>query len=485
MRSAGRQARRASVPGIELLESRSLLSNLDPGFPVADSVDTLTGDKAQFSGADFSISPELARPVTLSPNQIVAIAQGSRGLSISIVEPPSVLSGKAASGELVIEVTGQGIQCSAGVGKAYLEDGWIVIELPIPLEDQTGAEGNGSSYEYSDPPSSPFVLQQHPSKRNARNELVLSGIRTTADMAHPDSQIPGPHNVASQHAAEGLSSGQIPETLVNDGNARNLNESQDRQPLASPFSPVLTLDARSSLDKRMSDSEIVESSDAAVVTQVPRTESVQRESDVRALDITQQPAKTSLRSDSEGMVAESVKGIKIRAAYVDPANATQSGRVVDLAVIQFEKPITVRLQLPFVLEAEHEMITPVSEFSVSGASGGSIVERIDAVLTGVENAVSGSDLNWQVSGGVAILAAAVGYLIGSRRGQPLESQICAVPSEPFIPVFSEAQLSRLSRRLGGTTRKKPQPEAQGLNRGSRTGDWPNSWLAGRVAIAGK
>jgi hypothetical protein len=394
---------------------------------------------------------------------------------------------EAASDKLVFKIPGQGIQSTVGGGRAYLEDGWIVIELPIPpLDAQTTGAGNVSyNEELPDASGSPFVLQHHTSKRNTGFELVLTGIRTTADMAHPDPQIQGPHNVFSQHTAEGLSSSQIPESLVNDANGGSLDEPQDRQPTGSLFSPVLTFDDRSSLDKRISDSEILESFDIAVITQVPGTESAQHESDVRDLEITQQPAKTSLRSDSEGTVVESVKGIKIRGAYVDPQNAAEGGRVVDLAVIQFEKPITVRLQLPFVLEAEHEMITPVSEFSVSGASGGSIVERIDAVLTGVENAVSGSDLNWQVSGGVAILAAAVGYLIGSRRGQPLESQICAVPSEPFIPVFSEAQLSRLSRRLGGITRKKPQPEAQGLNRGSRTGDWPNSWLAGRVAIAGK
>src|SRR5262245_44591007 len=143
MARAARQRGRAKVAEIELLESRSVLSNLGLGFSVSGSVDTASGNGAEFGDAYLSISPEVAVPETVLPNQIGALAPRSAGLSISVVAPSPATwapGNEASSDTLVIEIGGLGIQSPAVEGSVYLEDGWIVIELPItPLEAQTPA----------------------------------------------------------------------------------------------------------------------------------------------------------------------------------------------------------------------------------------------------------------------------------------------------------------------------------------------------------
>jgi hypothetical protein len=457
-----------------------LLSNWNPSLPVTDGVDTVSGYNAQFSDASASISPELARLEAPLPNEL-AIERPLPRISISVVELPSVISGsggnEAASRNLVIEISGQQTRSAVSVGKIYLEDGWIVIELPIEsVETYNTSTGDLPSNGFPGEAGSPFVAQDQKSKGDKSFELVLSGIRITADTPDLNAQIQGSQDVVLEHATKG-SYGPVFESLVNHENSRNFAEPQESQPEASQFSPGVTFASQSSLDKQVAELAF------AVIAQVSGGESPQIQGDAADLD-TPPHAQTNLRSDSPGMVAEAVKGIRIRGAYVDPANAAEARSVVDLAVFQFEKPVTVRLQLPFVLDVEAEMTAPVSEESGLVESG-SVAECVDAVLAGVDTSVTSSDVNWQVSGGVAILAAAFGYIIGSQRGKPVQGHVCAMSDEPFTPVFNEVQLSRISHRLRGITRQIMQPEAPQRKRGRPINNWVNSWLASRVAIAWK
>jgi hypothetical protein len=437
--------------GIERLESRSLLSNAGQVF--IDEIPFIPADAADESPPTVSISPALELPQVPASDQFMTIAPGSPSVTIQTTEPQFVISirlgGDSANSDLVIDVTGLSNQGPPGITNAYLENGWIVLELAVSAPDHSVGTGTIPSKPTSAESSQPFA-SQHFVKQDAANRMALNDVTVATNTPNIGSQTRSVPGLEALNDNVGLSARNGSERIATMQGAQP--GAWSRLPDVTGVPQVAPVDQRSAWPSSVSGLEVNEASERSpgldVGAQWKLPPSTPGEPDANRDPSTPQSPRTNLQAGGDGMVTELVNGIKIRGVYVDPADGRQANKVVDLAVVSFEKPITVRLQLPFVMDVEDKLSEPLATANVSKQRA-STAETFDAALAMGEDDSAGPELpGWPVSASVAIVAAAVGYSVGSQRRQSFEGHAQIASTGTFTPVFSELQLSQLSRRHG-------------------------------------
>jgi hypothetical protein len=356
--------------------------------------------------------------------------------------------------QLTIEISGANFQ-SQLTANIHVEGDWIVIEIPLgnladflatysvtldgsfyafgPLNVTTGGDQPISRPDRIQTDAIDTALQQLGAEVNAQT----GSLRDLNSDSPPASKTP----VVQDNAPEDRTRDQLQaRSSMNDDSDSRLEPNPSLAPASLPQS-----DQARELESATE--EGIESDTGAFQDQLSSTEP--QESSTGAGITGASDARS--QSLSEGVTAERILGIKIRG--VPTESSTPESDTVDLAVIRFQEPMTVRVQVPFVLDVrQDEGRQPISEGGAAAEMSpeADAVESVLATLPADQGVLGVID--WPTSGVVAMVATAVGYFFGRQRGAALEHQSGSSSPELFTAAFSEVELSRLSRRLGTTRR---------------------------------